>query len=819
MVDPAGASTSALVDAVERLLVPLRKALAGGVAVEGLAGEIREACAAFESLAVPADLKETLRDFGASFAATSEAEARRKLIREAGTRFAAWKDPDFAQACLRRPLTVLPGIGDKRAQTLADRGLTTIENLLFHLPTGYDDRRALCQVGDLEVGRRATFMGKIQSVDRRTLRVKGRSRRMLEAVIGDETGSVNLKWFRALSSLDNELERGGRYLVTGDVKRYRFSLEIVHPELTRLDEDDDAAAPPVEQAAPAASQEAEEGDPLRSVEPVYPALDGVPPRTLRKLIRAALDGYADVVIGELPRVVVAARGLPGVGPSLRLVHAPDLQAELGDYDAFRSPAHERLVLEELYLLQLGLVLRRAARRSTRGVAIEAASERVRAAPQALPFKLTGAQARVWQEILSDLARPHPMNRLLQGDVGSGKTAIALLAAVAVAASGRQTALMAPTELLAEQHARSLERMVALAPRVLGLRIALLTSSLPRKVADERLRRLAAGDLDLVVGTHALIQEKVVFHDLALAIVDEQHRFGVLQRAALARGRDDGASPHVLVMTATPIPRTLALTGHGDLDLSVIDELPPGRSETRTRLMQEGDGALIMEAIHETTARGEQVYVVYPLVEESEKLDLRSALESADRIARSFEDLRVELVHGRLDAETRGRIMDRFARGEVDILVATTVIEVGVDVPNASLMIVEHAERFGLAQLHQLRGRVGRGSAAGTCLLVSRGGGRDSKARLAAMLRTTDGFEIADADLAIRGPGEFLGTRQSGELADLRLADLVRDGALLEVARQVAIETLEADPGLAAQPRLRRAVETHWGARLKLIEVG
>ncbi len=804
---------SAFRTAATRLLAPLRFALREGGGLERMAdfaGDIERACRGFDALAIPKDLKEVVRKLAERAAALSDDPARLEFAREAEAVVSSWLDEPFASGCLRRPLSVLSGVGAKRAQQFGERGLRCIEDVLFHLPTGYDDRRALSVVGDLEVGRRATFIGSIKSVDRRTLRVKGKSRRMLEAVIGDETGSVNLKWFRALSSLDNELERGATYLVTGDVKRYRFSLEIVHPELTRLDENDDEAA---------TDQAAAEADALRSVEPSYPALEGVPPRTLRKLIRAALLEYSDLVEGHLPAALVAERVLPPVGPSLRLVHAPDLHAELADYEAFRSPAHQRLVLEELYLLQLGLVLRRAARARSRGIALDLAGERVRAAPESLPFALTAAQRRVWQEIARDLARPHPMNRLLQGDVGSGKTAIALLAAVATAASGRQTALMAPTELLAEQHARSLERMVAEAPRVLGLRIALLTSSLPRKLADERLAALATGELDLVVGTHALIQEKVVFHDLALAIVDEQHRFGVLQRAALSAGRRDGAAPHVLVMTATPIPRTLALTGHGDLDLSVIDELPPGRTPIRTQLMLEGEGRRIMDAISETTARGEQVYVVYPLVEESEKLDLRSAMESAERIAAAFPALRVELVHGRLDAESRGRIMDRFARGEIDILVATTVIEVGVDVANASLMIVEHAERFGLAQLHQLRGRVGRGTAAGTCLLVSRGGGRDAKARLDAMLRTTDGFEIADADLAIRGPGEFLGTRQSGELADLRLADLVRDAALLEVAREAAIGALERDPGLVAQPGLLRAVEAHWGERLKLIEVG
>jgi ATP-dependent DNA helicase RecG len=454
------------------------------------------------------------------------------------------------------------------------------------------------------------------------------------------------------------------------------------------------------------------------------------------------------------------------------VHAPEREAQLSRYEQFSSPAHERLVLEELYLLQLGLVLRRASRALVPGIAIDNTNERVSAAPRALPFTLTGAQERVWREISRDMGEAHPMNRLLQGDVGSGKTAIALLAAVAAAASGYQTALMAPTELLAEQHAKSLRALTRANAKALGLRIGLLTASLSRPQANAVVESLGKGEIDLLVGTHALIQERVEFRSLGLAIIDEQHRFGVLQRAALAAASPGLAEPHVLVMTATPIPRTLALTGYGDLELSVIDELPPGRSPTETLRMQAGDGERIMDMIRDTTGRGEQVYVVYPLVEESEKMDLRSAIESSERIASAFPDLRVDLLHGRLDADHRGKVMDRFARGEIDILVATTVIEVGVDVANASLMVIEHAERFGLAQLHQLRGRVGRGTAAGTCLLVSRGGGRDARARLDAMLRTTDGFKIADADLEIRGPGEFLGTRQSGELVDLRMADLI-----------------------------------------------
>jgi ATP-dependent DNA helicase RecG len=484
-----------------------------------------------------------------------------------------------------------------------------------------------------------------------------------------------------------------------------------------------------------------------------------------------------------------------------------------------SAAHERLILEELYLLEVGLALRRWARGLEPGIALQSRGEGVEAAVRALPFELTPAQRRAWSEIADDLARPHPMNRLLQGDVGSGKTVVALLAAVAAQASGHQAALMAPTELLAEQHARTLAALAEMAGRAIPLRMALLSASRP---GAERARIKAAlreGELDLVVGTHALLQDDVGFARLGLAIIDEQHRFGVQQRAALARSGAMGLRPHSLLMTATPIPRTLALTVYGDLDVSVIDALPPGRSPVETDLLRAGEGGRIVDLIRETLARGEQVYVVYPLVEESEKIDLRSALESTERIRRTFSSAEVGIVHGRLDADERAEVMDRFVAGKVQILVATTVIEVGVDVAGATLMVVEHAERFGLAQLHQLRGRVGRGDRPGRCLLVDRGSGEKGEARLRAMLETSDGFVIADADLKIRGPGEFMGTRQSGQIPDLKIADLVRDARLVSLAREAALATVRKDPGLRGDPGLARAVQARWGDRLALVDVG
>jgi ATP-dependent DNA helicase RecG len=410
-----------------------------------------------------------------------------------------------------------------------------------------------------------------------------------------------------------------------------------------------------------------------------------------------------------------------------------------------------------------------------------------------------------------------MNRLLEGDVGCGKTVVAFLAAVATAEAGHQTALMAPTELLAEQHHRTLQGL-AQAGDAAALRLELLTASQSHTHRESVLSELAAGGIDLVIGTHALLQQGVSFRSLGLVVVDEQHRFGVLQRAAL-KGKTPEAEPHALVMTATPIPRTLALTLYGDLDLTVIDELPPGRRAPSTSVMRAGEGRRVVELLRETVSRGEQVYVVYPMIAESEKSDLRAAIESADRIRAAYPDLSVDLVHGRLDATGRHAAMARFESGETDVLVSTTVIEVGVDVSNATLMIIEHAERFGLAQLHQLRGRVGRGNKPGSCVLVVRGVGDESEARIAALLETGDGFKIAEADLRIRGPGEFLGTRQHGRLPDLLVADLVRDVKLVALAREVAQGIVRHDPDLRREPALARAVHTRWGDRLALASVG
>jgi len=783
---------------------PLRFAAADDFARADRVRDLEDTvCAAAErgrQLAIPPDWQRVFAEVAQLFAEPVDGDARRAAIERALRQTEPLAAPNAVEHALAASVADLPGVGPKRAEQLKRRGLGSQLDLLFHLPARYDDRSRLTTIGELEVGRRATFMGEVKVADWIAGRMRGRGRRTFQAVVGDETGTVNLKWFRGGDALASSLRKGARLLVTGDVRRYRFAKELIHPEIEILRDEHAPGARP-------------------GVVPDYAAPEGFPPRTLRRAVAAALARGADLLEGFLPPALVAERGLPSVPEALRAIHAADAPEDVEALQERASRAHQRLILEELYLLEVGLALRHAAQASEPGIALDVGRERVRAAPGALPFRLTGAQQRAWSEIRADLARPHPMNRLLQGDVGSGKTAVAFLAAVAAAANQHQAALMAPTELLAEQHERTLCRLAELGGDVTGLRIERLTASLPRAESEAVRAELAAGRVDLVVGTHALVQEDVRFARLALAIVDEQHRFGVLQRKALSSKTEGHVLPHALVMTATPIPRTLALTLYGDLDLSVIDELPPGRTPVVTDVLRPGEGERVVELLRATLTRGERVYVVYPLVEESEKSDLRAATEQAERIAAAFPEVRVDLVHGRLTAAERGAAMARFEHGDTRILVSTTVIEVGVDVPEATLMVVEHAERFGLAQLHQLRGRVGRGSAPGTCLLVARGATEQSEARLRAMLETTDGFRIADADLRIRGPGEFLGTRQHGRLPDLRMADLVRDARLLAVAREAALACVRRDPGLRRSPDLARAVAARWGDRLALAEVG
>jgi ATP-dependent DNA helicase RecG len=546
--------------------------------------------------------------------------------------------------------------------------------------------------------------------------------------------------------------------------------------------------------------------------PVYEKLGPLAGKALRRVL-ASLAGAAAGLPDPMPEELRERLGVIPRGEALRRVHRPAEDDTLDALNASRSPAHERLIVEELFLFQLGLALRHQARRDRPRRASYRVTDATReAVKRILPFHLTAAQKRVVREIADDLQSPHPMNRLVQGDVGSGKTMVGLLAMVIAMENGLQAAFMAPTEILAEQHFLTFQRLLRKCP----YREGLLTSSVKGSERAEAERALAAGEMQIAVGTHALLEERVRFHRLALVVVDEQHRFGVLQRDVLRR---KGGEADVLVMTATPIPRTLALTAYGDLDVSVMDERPPGRTPIRTVHRPASDRRAVLDAVRGAVAEGRQAYVVYPLVEESDKLDdVKAATSMADEWARALPGARVGLLHGRLKPAEKEAVMSAFRRADVDVLVATTVIEVGVDVPNATLMVVEHAERFGLAQLHQLRGRVGRGAAASTCVLVTHGRlSAEAKARVDVLVRTEDGFVIAEEDLRLRGPGDFFGTRQSG-LPTLRVANIVRDRELMERARGVAFAVV-AEGGLAGEAFRAFLGEGGWERRFGLARVG
>ena len=648
-------------------------------------------------------------------------------------------------------------------------GIRTEADLLLHLPLRYEDETRIVAIADVAPGETAQVAGEVRSNE-----IVTRPRRMLQVELDDGSGRIGLRFLNFYGSQVAQLGVGRRLRAMGEVRGGLFGLEMVHPRYRMLGGADRLPA---------------------TLTPVYPTVAGIGQSDLRRTILEALarTDWADTL-----RPGCAERlGLPALMPSLRLLHQPPPETPLSAIEDRTHPACRRLAFEELLAQQLSLKRARAARAGQRAVPLpdQAQTQRLLAA---LPFALTGAQQRAWHEISRDLAGGEPMNRLLQGDVGSGKTVVAALAAMQAIGSGRQAALMAPTEILAEQHFRKLGPWL----EPLGVRVAWLSGSLTAS-AKKKVRALAAaGEVDLLVGTHALVEESVELPTLGLAIVDEQHRFGVAQRLALRATRGD-ALPHQLMMSATPIPRTLAMSYYADLDVSVIDELPPGRTPVITKLVTQSRHAEVVERVRAAVAQGRQVYWVCPLIEESETLDLQTAIDAFESLSAELADLRVGLIHGRLPVAEKAAAMDAFVRGEIDLLVATTVIEVGVDVPNASLMVIEHAERFGLSQLHQLRGRVGRGSAQSVCVLLYRPPlSANARERLKTMYETTDGFEVARRDLLLRGPGEFLGARQSG-LALLRFADLERDADLVDEAR------IEADAMLAGPPRRVDAHLARW----------
>jgi ATP-dependent DNA helicase RecG len=664
-----------------------------------------------------------------------------------------------------RPVTTLRGVGTALAESLGRLGLRTVQDVLFHLPSRYEDRTRVVAIGGLRHGERAVIEGEIQLAE-----VAFRRRRTLLVRLADGTGFVTLRFFHFSAAQQAQLVRGVRLRCYGEARTGPGGLEIVHPEYRRVSDAVDHGVG----AAPEA------------LTPVYPTTEGVQQGRLRALTDQALALLAQgALVDYLAPGTYGAEGLPTLEAALQYVHRPPPDANLAALAEGRHPAQRRLAFEELLAQQLSLRLLRQASDADRAWPLGAGSGGlVERCEQRLPFQLTGAQRRTWQEIAADLARPQPMMRLVQGDVGSGKTVVAALAAVRAVEHGAQAAVMAPTELLAEQHARSFQAWL----EPLGLRVALLTGRHTGKARAQLEADLASGDVHVAVGTHALFQDGVAFRRLGLAIVDEQHRFGVHQRLMLReKGLADGRYPHQLVMTATPIPRTLAMTAYADLDVSIIDELPPGRTPVRTVVLQDTRRSEVVERIAAACRAGRQAYWVCPLIDESEIVRYEAAEKTAAQLAEALPEVRIGLVHGRMAGRQKDAVMTSFKQGRLDLLVATTVIEVGVDVPNASLMVIENAERMGLAQLHQLRGRVGRGTVESSCVLLYQSPlSPVARERLGVLRETNDGFEVARRDLELRGPGELLGTRQTG-LMQLRVADLLRDADLLpDVQRAAAL---------------------------------
>src|SRR5579863_10010930 len=743
---------------------------------------------------------------------------------------------------LTTPVQYVKGIGPKLAEILATKGIATVGDLLNYLPFRYEDRLNPRGIAELRAGEMATVIGEVRNSG------LFRTRRMpiFQLTVGQGRSRLRCLWFHG-TYLQDKFKPGQMIALYGKVEldERGGELQIIQPQFEILGDPTDGANGGPEKTEKKAAESLEIG----RIVPIYESIGQgrLTPRWFRRVLRTALENLNPDLPEPIPAAVRKRLALVSPREALWRVHWPDAGESLQDLQSSRTPAHIRIIFGELFFVELGLELKRRQQKAKTGIAFRL-DEPVRAAiKKILPFHPTAAQKRVLKEIASDMEKPYPMRRLLQGDVGSGKTIVGFEAAIIAIENGCQVALMVPTEILAQQHYFSARRILEEA----GYRIVLLTGSVEADRKREVRRHIAQGNAQLVIGTHALLEEKVEFANLGLVIVDEQHRFGVMQRLKLMKKPYDGSEgthvetaasavrpagsaadlsskgsppePDVLVMTATPIPRTLALTLYGDLDLSVLDELPPGRTPIVTRRVADERSPEVWEFVRKQVAAGHQAYVVYPVIEENEETELKAAIKMYRELSgRVFAELKVGLLHGRLDPELKDQVMRMFQKGELQILVATTVIEVGVDVPNATVMVIEHAERFGLAQLHQLRGRIGRGAAKSYCVLMTGGKvSEEGEKRLDAMVKTNDGFQIAELDLELRGPGEFFGTRQAG-LPSFQVASLIRDRDLLEVAKKEAGAVLSGPNAEISQTEIDRALRqmrTRWQKTYGLVEVG
>ena len=682
------------------------------------------------------------------------------------------------------------GVGPQRARLLATLGISTIGDALAYLPFRYEDRSHLTSLSELRPGNVETVMGKVVAC--KVARRRGRSSSIFEAILHDGGSYLKVKWFNQ-PFMRNHVSLGRNMVVYGRVKENTYDmppLEMENPEYELFSDDADSQIH------------------TNRVVPVYRITEGISQKQFRKLMFTLVKEHAAAMEDPIPLHITERNHLPGLGESLRELHFPESAGNIVELNSGRSRYHRRLAFDEFFFFALGLAVLKKRGHREQGISFHPAGRLKSDLLRLLPFTLTAAQQRVMEQIGSDMKQPYPMSRLLQGDVGCGKTVVAIAAMLDAVECGYQAALMAPTETLAEQHYLNIRGMI----EQLGLSGDLRTGGSGSREKE----RSGECTADIIVGTHALIQERLMFRKLGLVVIDEQHKFGVMQRALL---RKKGENPDVLVMTATPIPRSLALTLYGDLDCSVIDELPPGRKRITTTWVAADRKEEIFAVLKQEISRGRQAYVVYPAIEESEALGLRSAIQGKEAFERKFPEYRIGMLHGRMRPEEREQFMERFRMKDIDILVSTTVIEVGVDVPNVTVMLIVHAERFGLSQLHQLRGRVGRGAESSRCILIAYPPvSEDARRRLNVMVQTNDGFRIAEEDLSIRGPGEFLGTRQAG-LPDLKNADLIRDAAILGTARQEASDLIAHDEGLLKFSFLKQQLDVFWKGKVDIFKTG